>query len=171
MSHTHTDLRYLFLSFFAFSSLCVAYTSEFIFHQQPCTLCLYQRYGMFALLGLAFIGWKLHWIRPFVWVAFCTCLAINTYHIGVEQKWWRHPDVCVQGIQGDKPSQTLSKEEKLALFQQHVYSKTTVRCDEIRWRFLTIPMTIWVEVMYLMMFYLFFAARRCPSMQACSQRK
>ena len=115
----------LFIALTSTLALCGAYIAQYIFHLQPCELCLIQRAPFFiniviGLTALAYARLRL----PLIGVAgvvFLVNSAIAFFHSGVERKWW-------EGLTGcSTPDMSGSIEEVIERIKQ----TAVVRCDEI----------------------------------------
>jgi disulfide bond formation protein DsbB len=114
-------------------ALALAFTAQFIFHLEPCPLCLMQRlpYAATALLGLVGLGLA-KTERPkgsafaifLASLAFLTGAGIAFYHNGVEQHWWESfLEGCKVTFSADNAKTLLEKIEAAA----------PAKCDQIPW--------------------------------------
>lgn len=106
---------------------------------QPCKICIWQRWGHFAVIGfgrLAILSTKKKKFFSFVALtALITEVIIAAYHSGIELKLWSGPKNCTNLIKSldDKPNELLLK----------ILNAPIVKCDEIPWAFLNISMATW----------------------------
>lgn len=98
-------LATLFVTAGAIGALAAAFTAQYGFGLEPCTVCYWQRapYAMTALLGLLAlmpaVGTR---ERRVVLMHLALLLAIDAglamYHVGVEHHWWPGPGFCTGGV-------------------------------------------------------------------------
>ena len=120
-------------------ALGTAYASEVWGGLKPCILCYYQRYaygaaGGFGLLGLA-PGLSLGLRRLAValaGLAFLTGASIATFHVGVEQQWWRGTAEC--HAPAFDPTLTLEQ------LKAQLLNTEFVACDQVPWSLFGISM-------------------------------
>lgn len=121
-------------------SLGSAFTAQYGFGLQPCSLCLLQRwpYGVIAVLALTALGagYTGH-IKIVALLVFLCALSLLTggiiaaYHVGVEQHWWTSfLEGCTVDLGGSSPLDLLKQIESTA----------AVRCDQIPWSLFGISM-------------------------------
>ena len=131
----------LALALFATLSLLSSYVAEYKFHIIPCQLCWYQRYILIALVGGGLLSsiWGIFYplTRLILWGSF----ALNTYQIGVEQKWWQPPASCARQVNAHSDTH----EDRLKAVYEAVHGNAMPPCDEISWRIYKIPATVWFE--------------------------
>jgi len=126
-----------FLALIGVGALVTAYTAEYAFGLEPCILCLLQRipYALIALIG--WVGLKRpHWM----WAGNLTAIAgfvflagagLASYHVGVEQHWWRSATGC-----GGEVGKPVSATDLTAMLQ----SKPPKACDEVDWTLFGVSM-------------------------------
>jgi disulfide bond formation protein DsbB len=139
-------LFYISLLIFASGALVSSYIAEIFFHYRPCILCYYQRYGfiVLAITAIWSYRYKLFYIGSLI-VLF-SLLCLNSYHIGVEQKWWNPMEACIRKHVDLKSIQDLPLEKRVQAYQNQLLQTPVTRCDEVQWRIFTIPITIWAEL-------------------------
>lgn len=146
---THNTFFFL-LSIFCLLSLLIAFVLEIFFHVLPCPLCIYQRYIMFSMGVLSFLTLRFNSLNMISSIFIVISLSLNTYQIGVEQRWWEQPDSCRQKVVSMSDLKKMDDFEKKAALKK----MKVVPCNIISWRFLGLPMTIWLE-MCLLFFLLY----------------
>ncbi|MBT3556916.1 MAG: disulfide bond formation protein B [Rhodospirillales bacterium] len=129
-------------------ALATAYTAQYVFHIEPCVLCLYQRvpYAFVSLLTLAAILMPRGSARR-VLVGLCIPLlfigsGIAFYHVGVEQHWW----VSAAGCGGSLPGVM-----SVADLQASLLDKPAVSCDQLNWALFGISMAAYNSLAYLVL--------------------
>jgi disulfide bond formation protein DsbB len=124
-------------------ALGTAYISQYVFHYDPCVLCLYQRkpwWAVIVLAGLALFlaGRRPAWARRILWlcaVAFAVGSGIALYHTGVEQQWWAGTQAC-----GDT---TLPPAGDIEALKAYLANRNIVRCDVPTWKVFGLSMTVY----------------------------
>jgi disulfide bond formation protein DsbB len=109
--------------------LLVAFASQYLGGLQPCTLCIWQRwgYGAAIVIGLASLMLPPA-LRP--WGAALTSLAllvvagIALFHVGVEQHWWQGLASC----SGD-----LDTHQSVADLEKQLMATPVIPCDRPAW--------------------------------------
>ena len=81
---------------------CAAFVLEYVFHAEPCTMCWWQRYVHWSVLGLAAIGLMSSIIvRRFLLILTIFVgaigLAIACWQAGAQLDLWGLPPVCSGG--------------------------------------------------------------------------
>lgn len=135
------SIRYflLFTGFVALCSLLSAYVAQYLFHVEPCVLCLYERYfyGATVLAGLLCLLIKnerfLSTLFMLVGLILLGGLILGIYHLGVEEHWWQGTAAC----HGAPKAQTLED------FRRGLVGRQSARCDQINWRILGVSATWW----------------------------
>lgn len=75
-------------------------------------------------------------------------LGISSYHLGVEQRWWKGPEQCTIG--SIPKLDGLSQTEKIAKLRAQLNKKKDfVPCDQVNWRIFGISAVVWSVLMYL----------------------
>lgn len=105
---------------------------------QPCEMCLWQRWGLLAVLAPALIA--LVWPgarRPLLALAALAALAtagVALWHMGVERQWWPSPTPCAAppGL-ADGPGG----------FAGSILGAAIVRCDAVPWSLAGLSMAGW----------------------------
>jgi disulfide bond formation protein DsbB len=112
-----------------------AYLGQYGFGLEPCQMCWWQRYALFAALPLALLGW----IRPSARIATGLALlailvggTIGGYHAGVEYGWWKGLTTCASGVSfgGGDPLEALTKAQMIP-------------CDVVQWELFGISLAGW----------------------------
>ncbi|TAD77887.1 MAG: disulfide bond formation protein B [Sphingomonadales bacterium] len=80
-----------------------AYVSQYGFGLYPCEMCWWQRYPLFAALGLGLLAFVMK--PPQVWTALAglailTSGVIGGFHAGVEYHWWQGITPCTAPASG-----------------------------------------------------------------------
>lgn len=122
--------------------LGTAYISQYVFHYDPCVLCLYQRKPYFAVIALSLLALGLattkpHYARLCLWgcaAAFGVGIGLSFYHTGVEQTWWEGTAACGGG--------TLPVGDVEAL-RAYLENKRVTRCDVPTWKLFGLSMTVY----------------------------
>ena len=113
------------------AALANAYTAEYAFGLEPCTLCLYQRvpYAIAGVLGLAalFFPRVRYGAVAVAGVVFLVGAVLAFYHVGVEQHWWVSAAACGAAGGGEGPA---TVDELRQLLMQ---AKPVKACDEVDW--------------------------------------
>lgn len=139
--------------------LSIAFVAEHFMHIKPCSLCLYQRYIvgiLIVLTGYMMIQLSKRSLKTYlIYTLFLTLFSgfgLSSYHVGVEQKWWKGPDACQ--TQPLKVPDHASPAEKIK-FLKHAMSQrvNVVRCDEINWKILGLSATLWTAFVYLILLW------------------
>jgi disulfide bond formation protein DsbB len=129
--------RHAFLLMVTILSLFFAYGAEYLFHIDPCSLCIYQRYVYWSLSGILLIHIidhkKFHALDTFIYVFLMGGALLSLYHVGVEEKIFGAPQVC--SISWDKIQSVDDLERSI--------NKSMPSCDQINWRILGISATLW----------------------------
>ena len=120
-------------------ALATALASQHWGGLQPCVLCIYQRYAYlgaaaFGLLGLI-AGPRSGARRAAValaGLAFLTGAAIATFHVGVEQLWWRGTTGC--------HAPAFDPNASIADLRKQLLETDFVACDEVQWSLFGISM-------------------------------
>lgn len=121
--------------------LAFAYISQYVFHYDPCVLCLYQRKPYFVVIALGISAFLLSKKKPlpalgFLYlcgIAFLTGAGIAGYHTGVEQEWWAGTQTC-----GDSQLPMNASIEEL---KEYLRNKRITRCDVPSWKLFGFSMT------------------------------
>ena len=125
MSKQRKNILILIL-FLLLVSLISAYIIEYILKQEPCKLCIYQRFPYFAsILLLLNILLLRKYIKQCLLILSLVSLcgsAMAFYHFGIEQGFFEESFVCIS----DDKINNLAKEDLLKSLQ-----KTTVSCKQV----------------------------------------
>ncbi|CCQ75447.1 disulfide bond formation protein B [Magnetospira sp. QH-2] len=127
----------LFVLATSVGSLAFAYGAQYLFHMQPCILCLYQRIPFAVAGGLALLVLLLPRLAVpvlmLVALAFLVGAGIAGYHVGVEQHWWTGTAGCTGEIDTTQSLQDLKAQ---------LMATPLKRCDEITWAVFGISVTV-----------------------------
>jgi len=125
--------------------LAMAWGFQLIGGLQPCTLCLYQRWPHWVVLGLSVLmivvahRLSLRGLAVFAilcGLTFLTGAGIAGFHVGVEHGWWEGLAACGGGGLGD-PNMSLDE------LRERMFSTPVVRCDDVAWSLFGISMAGW----------------------------
>lgn len=122
-------------------ALGFAYISQYVFHYDPCPLCLWQRKPYMAVIALSAVaallaGRRRDVARALLWVcglAFTVGAGIALFHTGVEQGWWQGLQSC--GDSGMPPPGDLDA------LRAYLQNRNVVRCDVASWQLFGLSMT------------------------------
>lgn len=137
-NHKHLALA---LAVISAGILAFAYVSQYVFHYDPCILCLYQRKPYFAVIVLAVLAFALQKKHP-LWtyrllllcaVAFVVGVGISGYHTGVERTWWEGTKSCGDAL--------LPKSATLEEMREYLTNKRITRCEVPSWQLFGLSMT------------------------------
>lgn len=123
--------------------LATAYISQYVFHYDPCELCLLQRKPYFAVIGLSLIALIIVGKKPCVarWlmvgsaVSFAFGIGLAFFHTGVEQTWWQGTQAC-----GGGDALPRGNVEDLRAYLE---GKRVTRCDVPTWKLFGLSMTVY----------------------------
>ena len=110
-----------------------AYLSEYGFGLEPCEMCWWQRYALFAALPFALLAWLKPSVKVLTALALLGVLIgglIGGYHAGVEYGWWKGLSTCSSGAtfaDGGDPLEALT-------------SAQMIPCDMVQWDLLGITL-------------------------------
>lgn len=110
-----------------------AYLSEYGFGLEPCEMCWWQRYALFAALPFAVLGWVKPSAKLLTALALLGVLIgglIGGYHAGVEYGWWKGLTTCTSGVSfadGADPLEALTGAQMIP-------------CDMVQWDLLGITL-------------------------------
>ncbi len=121
-------------------ALVTAFLAQFLFHLDPCILCLWERvpYGAAAVFAAGALVFRQRegLVRAFLLLAclaFVANVGLSAFHTGVERHWWKGTDDCVADIKLDGLSADAMREALLA--------KPPARCDQIDWSLFGLSLT------------------------------
>lgn len=103
-----------------------AYLSEYGFGLEPCEMCWWQRYALFAALPFAVLAWLKPSAKVLTALALLGVLIgglIGGYHAGVEYGWWKGLTTCTSGVSfadGGDPLEALTGAQMIP-------------CDMVQW--------------------------------------
>ena len=116
--------------------LLVAFASQYLGGLQPCTLCIWQRYGYGGAIALGLITLALP-RRLQLWGAVLTSLALLVvaglamFHVGVEQHWWQGLATCTGN---------LDVHQSVADLEKQLMDTPVIPCDRPAWTMFGISM-------------------------------
>ena len=130
-----------------------AWTFQYGFGYQPCTMCYWQRHVhkaviLVAILALfsGFISEKLREIfRWLIVLALLVSFFYGAWHVGVEFGWLEGPKECAGGVIG--PTIEINPNDPLAFLDNK--SIKPPACSEAVWHFLGLSMAGWNAVISL----------------------
>lgn len=121
--------------------LSVAYISQYVFHYDPCPLCLYQRVPYFVVIVFSLVA-ILHnqpvvqrWLLKLCALTFAAGAGLALFHTGVEQGWWQGLQSC-----GDSALPAAGDVEAL---RAYLLNRQIVRCDVPIWQLFGLSMTVY----------------------------
>jgi disulfide bond formation protein DsbB len=124
-----TRLIPAFIFQISISALALALIAQYVYHLEPCILCLYQRIpfiitGFLAVLALRLKDTSM--LIPLIIVicglVFVVGAGIAGYHLGVEQKWWL-----------SECSGTISEIINLQDLRASLMQKAEKSCNDVDW--------------------------------------
>lgn len=131
-----------------------AYFSQYYLNVDTCAMCYTQRYlfmgAIFTLFMTGVFFDKLPILKYLSLLALAANLTFSSFHVGVEQKWWKGPSTCVSNTQLDL--QNASPEHALEQLKSQLSEKKFVPCDKVGWRIFGIPVTMLNTLFLLMLF-------------------
>jgi disulfide bond formation protein DsbB len=137
------ECKPLVMALFATFSLLGAYYVQYKWHIMPCQLCIYQRYVLMAVITLSLFSSLLSFLYPLARLALWCSFCLNTYQIGVEQKWWSAPAFCHRSI--ESKGNTMNDKMSAVLNSIQSNAQSMPPCDKITWKIHGIPATLWFE--------------------------
>ena len=149
MSKQRKNILILIL-FLLLVSLISAYIIEYILKQEPCKLCIYQRFPYFAsILLLLNILLLRKYIKQCLLILSLVSLcgsAIAFYHFGIEQGFFNESLVC----ETKDLDQNLSKEEVLKQLKEN-----TISCKNVTFRVFGLSLATINTIFSFVLFYIF----------------
>ena len=140
----------VYLLIFVASSLAIigAYVAEFVFHLQPCILCLYQRIPYFLLIVFSLITLLApitrQYLRFVISLSIIAEIVLASYHVGVERYIFEDSHVCqVQNGLNSTIQGMLSA------------GKIASTCSEVSFRFMNFSIVEWNLLYAICLFYWF----------------
>ena len=131
-------------------SLISAYIIEYILEQEPCKLCIYQRFPYFvSILLLLNILLLRKYIKQCLLILSLVSLcgsAIAFYHFGIEQGFFNESLVC----ETKDLDQNLSKEEVLKQLKEN-----TISCKNVTFRVFGLSLATINTIFSFVLFYIF----------------
>ena len=124
-------------------ALTTAYIAEYAFGHFPCTLCLWQRGPLWAVLAVVIAMLLAGRRQARLWLGILALLfaiegGIAAFHIGVEQHWWEGTSSCsvAEGAGA-------SGADAAASLREQLLGTPVARCDQVTWTFLGLSMASW----------------------------
>ncbi len=149
MSKQRKNILILIL-FLLLVSLISAYIIEYILKQEPCKLCIYQRFPYFvSILLLLNILLLRKYIKQCLLILSLVSLcgsAIAFYHFGIEQGFFNESLVC----ETKNFDQNLSKEEVLKQLKEN-----TISCKNVTFRVFGLSLATINTIFSFILFYIF----------------
>ena len=149
MSKQRKNILILIL-FLLLVSLISAYIIEYILKQEPCKLCIYQRFPYFvSILLLLNILLLRKYIKQCLLILSLVSLcgsAIAFYHFGIEQGFFNESLVC----ETKDLDQNLSKEEVLKQLKEN-----TISCKNVTFRVFGLSLATINAIFSFILFYIF----------------
>lgn len=115
--------------------LGAVYVAQYGFGLEPCEMCWWQRYALFAALPFALLGGLRPSARVLTALALLAILVgglIGAYHAGVEYGWWKGLTACTSGVSFGSGS---------AL--DAIANAPMIPCDVVQFKFLGISFAGW----------------------------
>ena len=149
MSKQRKNILILIL-FLLLVSLISAYIIEYILKQEPCKLCIYQRFPYFVsillLLNILLLRkYTKQCLLILSLVSLCGS-AIAFYHFGIEQGFFNESLVC----ETKDLDQNLSKEEVLKQLKEN-----TISCKNVTFRVFGLSLATINTIFSFILFYIF----------------
>ncbi len=143
------------------SALATAYIAEYGFGHFPCTMCLWQRGPLWAVLAVVIAMLLAGRRQARLWLGILALLfaiegGIAAFHIGVEQHWWEGTSSCsvAEGAGA-------SGADAAASLREQLLGTPVARCDQVTWTFLGLSMASWnLPFSLLMMGWMLIAANK-----------
>ena len=149
MSKQRKNVLILIL-FLLLASLIFAYIIEYVLKQEPCRLCIYQRFPYFiSILLLLNILLLKKYIKQSLLILSLVSLcgsAIAFYHFGIEQGFFNESLVC----ETKDLDQNLSKEEVLKQLKEN-----TISCKNVTFRVFGLSLATINTIFSFVLFYIF----------------
>ena len=149
MSKQRKNILILIL-FLLLASLISAYIIEYVLKQEPCKLCIYQRFPYFvSILLLLNILLLRKYIKQCLLILSLVSLcgsAIAFYHFGIEQGFFNESLVC----EAKDLDQNLSKEEVLKQLKEN-----TTSCKNVTFRVFGLSLATINTIFSFILFYIF----------------
>lgn len=144
-----------FIDFMALSSLIIAYCAQYFWGVKPCILCMYQRYITAGIVFSATLCYVAHvqkkYFKPLYALLVCAVLAgfsLSSFHIGVENKWWRGTAGCHGGFSSVTDQKSYDEQfQKFKAMLNKSQQESIVACDEVNWRIMGVSATIWYALL------------------------
>ena len=140
----------ILILFLLLASLISAYIIEYVLKQEPCKLCIYQRFPYFvSILLLLNILLLKKYIKQSLLILSLVSLcgsAIAFYHFGIEQGFFNESLVC----ETKDLDQNLSKEEVLKQLKEN-----TTSCKNVTFRVFGLSLATINTIFSFILFYIF----------------
>ncbi|MCC6864412.1 MAG: disulfide bond formation protein B [Rhodobacteraceae bacterium] len=122
-----------------------AFAFQYIGGLSPCQLCLYQRWPHAAavLIGAVYFIIGKPVLPALGAMAALITASIGTFHVGVEQKWWKGLASCT--------ASSLKDVSATDLLNPDVTVGAVIRCDAIAWQMFGISMAGWNAILSIML--------------------
>ena len=132
-----------------------AWTFQYGFGYQPCTMCYWQRHAHKIVIGISLLALiapllKINISEIFRWTIILALLAsfsVAAWHVGVEFGWLEGPKECAGGAIGKFPEIDPNDPDPLAFLNEK--SIKPPACSEAVWHFLGISMAGWNAIISL----------------------
>lgn len=138
---------HILLLLISVSALATAFIAEYYFNIKPCSFCIFERWGYFLLGIISFIGlWSKH-DKRMLYVQFLSVfigLFLATYHIAIQEKWVKLPEVCKTTQRNFKSLEELKASLK----------NRRPPCNKVTWEIFGIPATWYNLVLYVGLIHL-----------------
>jgi disulfide bond formation protein DsbB len=136
-----------FCFLFSFSSVLAAWVWEIWGGLRPCTLCLYQRYGLMAIGFLSLIGLfrRKIWDLKVLSLGFFLNSLLAFFHVSIEQKW-----IVIKSLCGPQ----INMDGSLDDIYYRLRSSEHIPCDQVPWELWGISMAGYNSLCCLAMAFL-----------------
>ena len=145
-----TYLNHISLGAISLSMILFVLISEYVFGFAPCYLCLIERYPhiLVAITSVWLIFFKTHnfFLYPVNTLVMALSIILASYHVGVEQS-------IFQGLQSCSSSNlSLVSEKNAEALLKDILNTSVVRCNEIKWSFMSLSMATWNLILSIALF-------------------
>ena len=145
-----TYLNHTSLGIISLSMILFALISEYVFGFVPCSLCLLQRYPhiLVAITSAWLIFFRTHnfFIYPVNTLIMAFSIILASYHVGVEQSIFQGPQSC------SSLNLSLVSEKNAEALLKDILNTSVVRCNEIKWSFMSLSMATWNLILSIALF-------------------
>lgn len=90
-------------------------------------------------LGVVISGYDKKYFTNFLCLIALVGVALSSFHIGVEQKWWAIPQSCLTNVELTATDPT----EMLKSLNEQMKNQKVSRCDKINWYLFGFPASWW----------------------------